>query len=56
MIRQLNDSEIASVTGGWFWVALPIVLGGGYTLGKDRAERDNANDEKKSSCSKKKAG
>jgi hypothetical protein len=47
MINELNSSEIDSVNGGWFWLALPIVIGGGYTLGKDRAERDNKRDEKK---------
>ncbi len=47
MIKELNSSEIDSVHGGWFWLALPIVIGGGYTLGKDRAERDNKRDEKK---------
>lgn len=43
-IRPLDDTEISSVAGGWFWVALPIIIGAGYTLGKDRAERDNARD------------
>lgn len=44
MIRELNSGEIDSVNGGWFWIALPIIIGGGYTLGKDRAERDNERD------------
>ncbi len=45
-IRPLDDAEISSVAGGWFRVALPIIIGAGYTLGKDRAERDNARDER----------
>lgn len=44
-VRVLNEDEIGMVTGGWFWLALPIIIGAGYTLGKDRAERDNARDE-----------
>jgi len=43
-IIDLQDSEIAGVNGGFFWVALPVILAGGYTLGKDRALRDNARD------------
>ena len=46
MINDLEINEIDNVNGGWFWIALPIVIGGGYTLGKDRAERDNKRDEK----------
>ncbi len=49
MINELNSSEIESVNGGWFWIALPMVIGAGYTVGKDRAERDNKRDEKESS-------
>jgi hypothetical protein len=56
MIRELNSSEIDSVNGGWFWLALPIVIGGGYTLGKDRAERDNKRDEKNKTNSKHSTG
>ena len=48
-MRPLSLDEIEQVGGGWFWLALPIVIGGGYTLGKDRAERDNARDEQKAS-------
>jgi len=46
-IQELSISELDQVEGGFFWVALPIVIAGGYTLGKDRAERDNARDENK---------
>lgn len=56
MIKELNSSEIDSVHGGWFWLALPIVIGGGYTLGKDRAERDNKRDEKNKTNFKRSAG
>ena len=44
-IQSLTDGEIDEVNGGFFWVALPIIIAGGYTLGKDRAERDNARDD-----------
>lgn len=46
MILELSNNEIENVNGGWFWVVLPIVIGAGYTVGKDRAERDNKRDEK----------
>ncbi len=54
MSRILNDNEVNHVSGGWFFLALPIFIGGGYAYGKDRAERDNANDAKKDqqSCPK----
>jgi len=54
MIRALREAEIDHVSGGWFWIALPIFIGGGYTYGKDRAERDNANDanKKQQTCQK----
>ena len=45
MIIELDAREMESVNGAWIWIALPIVIGGGYTLGKDRAERDNKQDE-----------
>ena len=51
MIAELNSREIESVNGGWFWLAVPIVIAGGYTLGKDRAERDNKQDQQKSDSS-----
>lgn len=44
-IRALTATEINHVSGGFFWIALPIVIAGGYTLGKDRALRDNARDQ-----------
>lgn len=43
--RILTETEIEHVSGGFFWIALPIVIAGGYTLGKDRALRDNARDQ-----------
>lgn len=43
-MQVLNNNEIEHVNGGFFWVALPIVIAGGYTLGKDRAVRDNQRD------------
>ncbi|WP_432770749.1 MAG: hypothetical protein HEQ22_08480 [Sphingopyxis sp.] len=46
-IQTMSDAEIADVNGGFFWIALPIIIGAGYTLGKDRATRDNARDENK---------
>jgi hypothetical protein len=45
-IFELQDREIENVNGGFFWAALPIMLAGGYLLGKDRAIRDNARDAK----------
>ena len=45
MIIELETRELETVNGGWFWIALPIVISAGYTLGKDRAERDNKQDE-----------
>ncbi len=44
-MRELNIEEINSVSGGFFWVALPIVLAGGYTIGKDQAIRRNERDD-----------
>lgn len=43
-IAALTDDEVGNVNGGFFWVALPIIIAAGYTLGKDRAVRDNARD------------
>lgn len=43
-MQVLSDNSIECVHGGFFWIALPILIGGGYTLGKDRAIRDNARD------------
>lgn len=48
----LSVNETASVKGGFFWIALPIIIGGGYTVGKDRAQRDNKRDEKKEKSGK----
>jgi len=39
-MRVLSQNEIQAVNGGFFWLALPIVIAAGYTLGKDRAVRD----------------
>lgn len=47
-IVTLSADEIDEVNGGWFWLALPIIIGAGYTLGKDRAIRDNERDAAKS--------
>lgn len=47
MIHDLEANEIDNVNGGWFWLVLPVIIGAGYTVGKDRAERDNKRDEKK---------
>jgi len=44
-MRELDAEETFQVSGVFFWIALPIILAGGYTLGKDRATRDNASDE-----------
>lgn len=46
-IIALTDSELSVINGGFFWVALPIIIAAGYTLGKDRATRDNAREENK---------
>jgi hypothetical protein len=51
-IRDLTGAEIDAVTGGAFFVPLiPIAVaafGAGYVYGRDRAKRDNANDENQS--------
>lgn len=44
-VRTLSEEEIDRIGGGFFWIALPIVIAGGYTFGKDRALRDNARDQ-----------
>ena len=49
-VRELSLEEIDEVNGGWFWIALPIVIGGGYTWGKDLAETHNAQDQAECSC------
>lgn len=43
-IVSLPGEELDAVNGGFFWVALPIIIAAGYTLGKDRAIRDNERD------------
>lgn len=43
-MKILTDVEINQVNGGFFWKVLPIVIGGGYLYGSDRAKRDNARD------------
>ncbi|MEL8056999.1 MAG: hypothetical protein AAGK66_12655 [Pseudomonadota bacterium] len=49
-IRELDHEEIEEVHGGWFWIALPIIVGGGYTWGKDLAETHNAQDQQECKC------
>ncbi|WP_019677229.1 hypothetical protein [Arsukibacterium perlucidum] len=53
-MKELKQEEIKYVSGGFFWFAAPIVVAGGYTYGKDRAERDNRRKEKaeESACEK----
>lgn len=46
-VIELSLEEMDAVSGGWFWLALPVVIAGGYTLGKDRAIRDNERDKAK---------
>lgn len=41
VIAVLSDDELSLVEGGFFWVALPLIIAAGYALGKDRAIRDN---------------
>lgn len=43
-IETLSTEEIEEVNGGFFWIALPLILAGGYTIGKDLAIRDNERD------------
>ncbi|WP_299264670.1 hypothetical protein [uncultured Psychrosphaera sp.] len=46
-MKELTLGELQLVSGGWFWITLPIFVGGGYKWGSDRANRDNKKDEKK---------
>lgn len=48
-IQELNASEIDQVSGGGVPLAIAVTIviaaaAGGYTVGKDRANRDNRND------------
>ncbi len=54
MVRVLDQQEIDDVSGGWFWAAALIFMGGGYTLGKDMKLADRADAEAASmqSCPK----
>ena len=52
-MKVLNSNDIKAVNGGFFWIAVPIVIAGGYQYGKDRAERDNQRDAEKVDCSEK---
>jgi hypothetical protein len=42
MIRVLVEQEVDDVSGGWFWLAAPVFIAGGYTLGKDKKQAERA--------------
>lgn len=48
MIELTSNEELKEVSGGWFWVALPLFVGGGYKYGSDRAKRDNEREKEAS--------
>lgn len=52
-MRALNDLELVAATGGPVPVLFAVVaagFGAGYVYGRDRAQRDNAQDQQNQRC------